>query len=41
MHAVALAAEDAALCSLGLMYVPESGCALEEMHRAVKPGGSL
>ena len=30
---------DAALCSLGLMYVPEPVDALTEMKRALKPGG--
>jgi ubiquinone/menaquinone biosynthesis C-methylase UbiE len=30
---------DAALCALGLMYVPEPVQALREMHRALKPGG--
>jgi ubiquinone/menaquinone biosynthesis C-methylase UbiE len=32
---------DAALCSLGLMYVPEPAAALAEMHRAVRPGGRV
>jgi ubiquinone/menaquinone biosynthesis C-methylase UbiE len=30
---------DAALCSLGLMYVPEPVRALEELHRVLRPGG--
>ncbi len=30
---------DAALCALGLMYVPEPVVALQEMLRALKPGG--
>lgn len=30
---------DAVLCSLGLMYVPDPGRALAEMHRLLKPGG--
>ena len=30
---------DLALCSLGLMYVPEPEQALARMHRAVRPGG--
>ena len=32
---------DAALCALGLMYVPDPRRALAEMHRAVKPGGRV
>lgn len=32
---------DAALCSLGLMYVPEPETALRGMKRAVKPGGRV
>lgn len=30
---------DVALCSLGLMYVPDPGQALREMQRALAPGG--
>ncbi len=30
---------DAALCALGLMYLPEPGEALCEMYRALRPGG--
>jgi ubiquinone/menaquinone biosynthesis C-methylase UbiE len=30
---------DAALCSLGLMYVPDPLKAVGEMHRALRPGG--
>jgi len=30
---------DAALCALGLMYVPDPRRALEEMHRTLAPGG--
>lgn len=30
---------DAAICALGLMYVPEPVAALEEMYRSLKPGG--
>src|SRR2546425_6417410 len=30
---------DAALCALGLMYVPDAIQALREMFRALKPGG--
>lgn len=32
-------AYDAALCALGLMYVPDPGKALKEMYRVIKPGG--
>jgi SAM-dependent methyltransferase len=32
---------DAALCALGLMYVPDPGRALASMHRAMKPGGRV
>lgn len=32
---------DAALCALGLMYVPEPLQALREMRRAVRPGGRV
>ena len=30
---------DAALCALGLMYVPDGQQAVREMHRVLKPGG--
>src|SRR5262245_66234853 len=30
---------DAALCALGLMYVPDPVKALKEMYRVLKPGG--
>ncbi|MCR9134760.1 MAG: methyltransferase domain-containing protein [Alphaproteobacteria bacterium] len=32
---------DVALCSLGLMYVPDPCTALAEMERAVRPGGKV
>lgn len=32
---------DVALCSLGLMYVPDPARALAEMHRVLRPGGRL
>ena len=32
---------DAALCALGLMYMPDPGRALHEMRRAVRPGGRV
>ena len=32
---------DAALCSLGLMYVPEPTVAIAEIHRVVRPGGRV
>lgn len=32
---------DAALCALGLMYVPDPVRALQEMHRVLVPGGRL
>lgn len=30
---------DVVLCSLGLMYVPDPGKAIQEMHRVLVPGG--
>ena len=30
---------DAALCALGLMYVPDVAAALAQMHRVLRPGG--
>jgi SAM-dependent methyltransferase len=30
---------DLALCALGLMYVPDPGIALRELHRVLRPGG--
>ena len=32
---------DVALCALGLMYVPDPGTALQQMRRAVRPGGRV
>jgi ubiquinone/menaquinone biosynthesis C-methylase UbiE len=32
---------DVALCSLGLMYVPDPGRALREMRRVLRPGGRV
>jgi SAM-dependent methyltransferase len=32
---------DAALCALGLMYVPDPEQALREMHRVLTPGGRM
>jgi ubiquinone/menaquinone biosynthesis C-methylase UbiE len=32
---------DVALCSLGLMYVPEPSRALAEAHRVLRPGGRI
>lgn len=32
---------DVALCALGLMYMPEPGQSLQEMHRVLTPGGRL
>ena len=36
---IADASFDAALCGLGLMYVPDPDRALAEMHRTLRPGG--
>ena len=45
MGAEALALEDCAfdlaVCSLGLMYVPDPGLALREIRRVLKPGGRV
>jgi len=30
---------DVAFCALGLMYMPDSGAALRELHRVLRPGG--
>lgn len=32
---------DVALCSLGLMYIPDPGKALNEIYRVLKPGGRM
>ena len=32
---------DVAVCSLGLMYVPDPAAAVARMHRAVRPGGRV
>ena len=32
---------DVALCSLGLMYVPDPSAAVAELHRVVRPGGRV
>lgn len=35
------ASQDAALCALGLMYMPEPECAVNEMRRVLRPGGRM
>ncbi len=37
----ALGSYDAALCSLGLMYVPDPATAIAELRRTVRPGGRV
>lgn len=41
LEVVATTTFDVALCSLGLMYVPEPAVALAEMHRLLRPGGRV
>jgi ubiquinone/menaquinone biosynthesis C-methylase UbiE len=40
-HLGDVGAFDVALCALGLMYVPEPAVALDEMARALRPGGRV
>jgi ubiquinone/menaquinone biosynthesis C-methylase UbiE len=42
-QALPFAAErfDAVVCQFGLMFVPDKGLALREMHRVLRPGGTL
>lgn len=41
LHSFQNASMDAVTCSLGLMFMPRHDRALAEMHRVLKPGGTL